>query len=156
MMDVFQILPSDKVSVLETKIQAVHDCQATADHLIAQLVVTPQDTALLEEQVNASAALQTSTEDLQRTPVTTSNLIKSFKDVDEATIRRSNQYYANYGAAWLVENLAWSSDMILNTCKDSLKDKVQEGLVGVSEMELGGLLALKKMLSIVMNVDGVA
>ena len=46
--------------------------------------------------------------------------------------------------------------MVLNTCKESLKEKVREGLVGVSEMELGGPLVLKKMLSIVMNVDDAA
>ena len=51
-----------------------------------------------------------------------------------------------------MENLSWSLDYILNTCEDSLRDKVQEGLVGVSEMECGGPMILKKMLDIVMNV----
>ena len=52
-----------------------------------------------------------------------------------------------------MENLAWSSDRILNTCEDSLCDKVREGLIGVSELESGGPLVLKKMLDIVMDVD---
>ena len=137
------------MSILETKLQVIHDCQATAVHLDQQLDVNPRDTTLLVEQVTASAVLLVSTEDLQQTPLTTSNLIKSFKDIDEATMRRSNAYYEKYGATWLVENLAWSTDMVLNTCEDSLKDKVWEGLVGVSEMELGGPLVLKKMLSMV-------
>jgi len=55
-----------------------------------------------------------------------------------------------------VENLSWSGDYILNTCEDSLCDKVREGLVGVSEIENGGPLVLKKMLDIVMNVDDAA
>ena len=53
----------------------------------------------------------------------------------------------------MVENLAWSSDRILNTYKDSLRDRVCEGLVGVSELESGGPLVLKKTLGIVMDVD---
>ena len=72
------------------------------------------------------------------------DLIKSFKDIDEATIKRSNSYYARYGADCLVENLSWSSDQILNTCDESLRDKVREGLVGVSALESGGPLVLKK------------
>ena len=37
-------------------------------------------------------------------------------------------------------------------CEDSLRDKVREGLVGVSELESGGPLVLKKALVIVMDV----
>ena len=55
-----------------------------------------------------------------------------------------------------MENLTWSGDYILNTFEDSLHDKVREGLVGVSEMENGGPLVLKKMLDIVTNVDDAA
>jgi hypothetical protein len=65
MTDVFEILPSDKVSVLESKLEVIHDCQETSDHLDQQLAVNPRDTALLVEQVTASAALLASTEDLQ-------------------------------------------------------------------------------------------
>ena len=81
------------------------------------------------------------------------DLIKLFKYLDEPTIHRSNAYYEKYGAYYLVENLAWSDDRVLNTCKDSLRDKVQERLVGVSELESGDPLVLKKMLDIVMDVD---
>ena len=52
-----------------------------------------------------------------------------------------------------MENLAWSADRILNTCEDSLRDKVREGLVGISDLEAGGPLVLKKTLAIVMDVD---
>ena len=69
------------------------------------------------------------------------------------TIRLSNSCYEKYGASWSVENLSWSGDYILNTCEDSFRDKVREGLVGASEMESGGPLVLKKTLGIVMSVD---
>ena len=47
MIDVFEIIPSDRVSVLETKIQVIHDCQETADHSDKQLAANPRDTVLL-------------------------------------------------------------------------------------------------------------
>ena len=53
----------------------------------------------------------------------------------------------------LVNNLARSSDRILSTCKDNLRDKVHEGLTGVLPIEAGEPLVLKLMLDIVMNVD---
>lgn len=49
--------------------------------------------------------------------------------------------------------MAWSSDRILNIREDSLRDKVRKGLVGVSNLESGGPLMLKKTLDIVMDVD---
>ena len=52
-----------------------------------------------------------------------------------------------------MENLAWPSDQILNTCENSLRNKVREGLVGISDLEAGGPLVLKKTLDIVMYVD---
>ena len=42
---------------------------------------------------------------------------------------------------------------MLNTCEDSLRDKVREWLDGVSVLEVGILLALKKMSDIVVDVD---
>ena len=40
-------------------------------------------------------------------------------------------YYIKYGNDCSMENLTWSDGRILNMCKDSLRDKVQEELVGV-------------------------
>ena len=53
----------------------------------------------------------------------------------------------------MVENLSWSADFILNRCETPLKDKIREGLVGVSPLEVGGPLVLKLMLDIVLDVD---
>ena len=105
MTDMFQILSLATVSILESKLETIHDCQATSDHLEQELITNPHDTALLAEQATASASLTVCTQYLQNTSIITTNLIKSFKDVDEATIRRSNAYYAKYGASWSAENL---------------------------------------------------
>ena len=42
---------------------------------------------------------------------------------------------------------------MLNTCEDPLRNKVHEGLVGVSELESGGLLVLKLILDVVIDVE---
>jgi len=41
----------------------------------------------------------------------------------------------------------------LNTCEDPLQKKIQEGLVGVDALEMGGPLVLKHMLDINMDVN---
>ena len=56
----------------------------------------------------------------------------------------------------MVESLTWSADRILNMFEDSIRDKARECLVGVSELESGGPLVLKKMLDIIMDVDDLA
>jgi len=49
--------------------------------------------------------------------------------------------------------MAWSSNRCLNTCNDALHNKVRERLVGVSELESGGPIVLKKMLDSIMDID---
>ena len=44
MTDVFQLLPESTVSILETKLQAVHTCQANAERLELTLINSPKDT----------------------------------------------------------------------------------------------------------------
>ena len=121
MTDVFQILPESTVSVLETKLQALHACQADSDRLELALIDSPQSAELLSESATSLAALASCTSDLQTTTITTMNLIKSFKDLKETTIRRSNAYYTKYRATWSVENLSWLTDMVFNTCEESFK-----------------------------------
>ena len=48
-----------------------------------------------------------------------------------------------------IENLAWSNDHVINSCGEPIKNKILEGLVGVSALELGGALVLKLMLDII-------
>ena len=44
-------------------------------------------------------------------------------------------------------------DIILNTCENTLRDKVREGLVRVTDLDSGGPLVLKKMMEMLMDVD---
>ena len=51
--------------------------------------------------------------------------VRSFKTTEETETFHLNQYYAKYGPEYYVENLVWSSDMILNMCEYNLRDKVR-------------------------------
>ena len=64
-----------------------------------------------------------------------------------------NRYYSQYGSDYLVENLAWTHDRLLNTCEEPLCNEILEGLVGVDAMEIGSPLLLKLILDIIMDVD---
>ena len=91
------------------------------------MVSNTSDAQLLKDKVSASLATSSAIDKLQLVEIKTTNLVKYFKDIDEPTIRRSNAYYSKYGADHLVENLAFLAGQILNTCEDSLRDKVRDG-----------------------------
>ena len=129
MTDVFQILPEATIKDLELKLRAVHACQGEEEDAQVALGDDPTNVGLIADLARIQASLASRTQILQGTTINTTNLIKSFKDLDETTIKLSNSYYAKYGSSWSVENLSWSSDYILNTCDDSLRDKAREGLV---------------------------
>ena len=150
MANVFQIIDESTVSSLELHLEDLFVYQGALNTCDTALLSNPSDAALISDQAMATSITSSATTKLQAVSIKTTDLIKSFKDLDEPTIRRSNDYYAKYGADYLVENLAWSANRILNTCEDSLRDKVREGLVGVSDLESGGPLVLKKILDIVM------
>ena len=156
MIDVFQILPESTVASLKEKLIDLHVFQGELEWCTLALSASPSDSALLLDKQNAENITTSTTDELQALPICTTDLIKSFKDLDYSTVRLSNSYYARYGSNCLVENPAWSSDHILNMCEDLLRNKVCEGLVGMSALELGGPLVLKKMLDIVMDVDDAA
>ena len=52
-----------------------------------------------------------------------------------------------------MENLSWLGDRILNTCEEPPRDKIQEGLIDVCLLELGGPLDFKLMIDIVLDVE---
>ena len=67
------------------------------------------DPVLLEDKTTSSAQSDLEIKNLQDQRIETTDLIKSFKDLDEAPIHRSNSYYARYATEYSVENLAWSA-----------------------------------------------
>ena len=82
-------------------------------------------------------------------------MIKKFEDLSKAIIRHLSCYYTMYSTDGLAESFAWEADRILNSCEDSLRNKVREILLGISLLESGGPLMIKIMLNIVMDVDNI-
>ena len=87
MIDVFQILPESTVKSLEEKLTDLHVWQGALERCELALLASPTDTALLLEKENAEKLILSTTSSLQATPIQTTDLIKSFKDIDEATIK---------------------------------------------------------------------
>ena len=86
-------------------------------------------------------------------PTETQDLLKSFKGLEKVEINQSSKYYSEYGAKWTSEKIAWLLDMILNMCDDALRNKLRDGLVGVSPLKSSDPLVLKLMLDIIIDIN---
>ena len=153
MLDVFQVIPEDTILKLSSALDHLFECQAEEEQAATALAVDPTDATLALTSSTRQKATARAETQLAAIKINSINLITSFQDVNESTIRQSNRYYAMYGSPSTVENLSWSGDRCLETCEDNLKDKVREQLVGVSALESGGPLVLKLALDLVMDID---
>ena len=72
----------------------------------------------------ASRELKLAEEKVDAVDIHIIDMISRLHESDKLTIRRSNHHYAKWALSGSVENLAWSSDQILSSCEDSLRDKV--------------------------------
>ena len=125
LIDVFQILDKDTVNELTTRLEDLHASEDTGKRCDLALLADPTNAELLSEKLLADDNTTAATTRLQATTIRTQDLITSFRTLDESTIRRSNAYYARFGADHSVENLAWSADRCLNTRDNALRDKVR-------------------------------
>ena len=151
--DVFHILSSETVEQLESKLTVLFETQASVGEATDLLATDPTNPLFQSDLDSAIADGASALAALEAVPLSPTNLLKHYKGIGEEEVRVSNRYYAQYGADYAVENLAWSGDRILNTCEEPLRNKILEGLVGVDAMEMGGSLVLKMMLDIIMDVD---
>jgi hypothetical protein len=124
MKDVFEIIPEHTIDLLEVKLQNMFRNQADLQEAEDRMLLNATDADLQTDQRLATQAVASSIQALNAVEITTIDLFSDFKLVDETTIRRSNTYYAQYGAEYTVENLSWSTDHILNTCEEPLRDKI--------------------------------
>ena len=123
-----------------------------------QSVVTDLAINLLDtEAINVVCICERSVEEaekvLEEINIEMSDVFKGFKTHDKIAVRKSNTYYVMYREDRSVENLAWSSDRILNTCEERLRNTIREGLVSVSPLQVECMLVLKNMLDSIMDVD---
>ena len=106
LVDVFQILDESTVTQLSVHLEDFLASQSTLELCNQDLLLSPTNQALLDTKTTATSLHTQATSQLQAITIKTTDLLTSFKDLDETTIRQSNAYYARYGADHSVENLA--------------------------------------------------
>ena len=151
--DVFGIFPELTVQRVNTYLKVLFACQETKAEALAAAAENSTDNSFINAAILASRVVQATEGDVKAVEITTIDMLSSFQDLDTATIRQLNQLYAMYGPEATVKNLVWSADLVLNSCEDSLRGKVREGLVGGLLLDAGGLLTLKLIIGIIMDVN---
>ena len=106
LINVFQILDEATVTQLTEQLEDLYACESTLAQYEFALQSDSRNSELLADKSLASNSFQQAITKIQATSITTTDLIKFFRDLDEAIIRRSNAYYARFGVDYLVGNLA--------------------------------------------------
>ena len=77
-------------------------------------------------------------------------LIKSHQSVTLADIRKADHFYSTLGQDYYhLENVQWSGKKILNSCLDSLKDKITEATAHLPNSEQEGPTFWKVLMDLV-------
>ena len=84
----------------------------------------------------------------------TINLLDHFQTLSEHEVRKYIRYFKSFGKHYVIQNLSWSADILLKSCKQDLRDKVAEYLMIVSIDEKGGPLTLFYILSEITSFSG--
>ena len=106
----------EKNELLEDKLTLIFAAHATLDQAEAALLEDTMNIPLLASTSKAQAVFQNLVDVLDAINITPDDLKIFFKYLKEAAIYFPNRYYAEQRSDFMVENLAWSSDLILNTC----------------------------------------
>ena len=77
----------------------------------------------------------------------TIDLLDHFQTLSEYELRKYIRYFKRFDKHYVIQNLAWSADMLLKSCEQDLRDKVAEYLMLLSEDEKGGLLTFFYIIS---------
>ena len=77
----------------------------------------------------------------------TIDLLDYFQTLSEHEVRTSIRYFKRFDKHYVIQNLAWSTDILLKSCEQDLRDKVAEYLMIVSIDEKGIPLTLFYILS---------
>ena len=75
-------------------------------------------------------------------PTTLIDFLADYLSVSEAAVKASNTAYYLYGDETAIENLKWSQDLLMNSCKEDLQVQVANKVFAQPEIERGGPLVL--------------
>ena len=153
MHDVFQVVPVKALDQLQNQLKTVFECQQELALCATSLTNNLSNTTLIQDESAATIISPKAVKDLNSIDIFTSDLLKDFKTIDVAIIRRRNAHYTQYEVRHTVENISWFGNRILDTCEEPLRDKIQKGLIDVCLVELGGPLVFKLMINIVLDIE---
>jgi hypothetical protein len=78
------------------------------------------------------------------------NLFTSLSDVDLKTIKNASAFSAHYGQDFVLENLLWSGAKLLHSCKDKLRQKLEERTIGWAVEHMTGPVYFKIMMETIL------
>ena len=84
------------------------------------------------------------------------NLFDDYTQVDLETVKNMCAFTMAYGADYMVENLKWGTEKILNSCDSDLKSKINENLIQFEPNQQGSIVAFKLMMNLVTSTSTAA
>ena len=77
------------------------------------------------------------------------SLFDNYKDVSLENVRKSTRlYYEHASEEYIIENLVWSGEKLLNSCKADLRDMILTKTLFLPQKEVGGPVYFKIMMEV--------
>jgi len=77
------------------------------------------------------------------------NLFDNYKDITFENVKKSTRLYYEHGQEnYLVENLVWSGEALLNSCDSEMRDMILTKALFLPQKEVGGPIYFKLMMEI--------
>ena len=92
--DVFNILPSETVKLLESKLDVLFTSQALINEASDFLATDPGNQVFRNDLLTAVAAGDTAITELESVSLEPTNLLKNYKGITEEEVQTSNRYYS--------------------------------------------------------------
>lgn len=77
------------------------------------------------------------------------NVLKTPENIASKMVRMGTKFFKLHGATWHIENLDWSAEKLLNSCEESLREKILENVIDVPHVERGGPLFFQVMMKLI-------
>ena len=81
------------------------------------------------------------------------NLFTEAGSVSLQMVKHANAYFLQFGTSYHGENVTWSGEKILNSCNETLRDKLVESTRNWEEQFVGGPTYLKLLFTLVMSTS---
>ena len=102
--DVFQILPSKIIVLLERKLDVYFTAHTNINKASDILATDTTNASFKTNLADAIAAQEVALTALEDVPLEPTDLLTSYKGIEEEEVRMSNRYYSTYGSDYSVKN----------------------------------------------------